>query len=165
MLVTWALLSLIKLFLFTLFIGMIICFLDGPLVVMLIWGLGLLLLLIIYWILLILLALRVGKASLILRMLSVLLLPLEACVYDIPHLSTDWARAFDLKYLETLLTSLGIFVGIREGSLSTLASLMISLPSGLLFLIGVVLGMQWYDTFCLNKLLWMSAISTSHLVL
>ena len=127
MLLIWALLSLIKLFLFSSFIKMIIYFLDRPLVIILMWGLNLLLPLIIHWILSMLLTLRVEKASLIFKMLSVLLLPLETCVYDMPHLSVMWVGAFTLKNLEISLTSLGVLVEIGRGSLSTLASLLISL--------------------------------------
>ena len=109
-----------------------------------------------------LLALRVGKASLILRTLSVLLLPLEACVYDMPCLLVVWTGAFALKNLEILLTFLGVLAGIEGDSLSILASLSVSLPFDLPFLIRFVLGIQWYETFCLNKLLWTSAVRELH---
>ena len=133
MLVMWILLSFIKLFLLVLFIGTITYFLNISLVVILICSLGLLLLLIICWMLLMFFALRVGKASLILRTLSVLLSTLEACPYNIYWLKFAQDSTFVLKNFEILLTSLGILVGIGGSSLSILAGLSVSLSLGLLF--------------------------------
>ena len=114
MLVTWTLLSFIKFFLLSLFIGTITCFLDRPFVVILIHSLGLPLPLMIFWILSILFALRDGKVSLILRTFSVLLLDLEAWAYNFPELVLDWEDFWVLKYLDILLTFLGDLAEIRE---------------------------------------------------
>ena len=60
-------------------------------------------------------ALRVGKASLILRTLLVLLPILEACAYDMPQLILAWVDAFVLKNFEIFLTSLGGFSRDKMG--------------------------------------------------
>ena len=119
-----------------------ICFLDRPLVIILIQGLGLLSPLIIYWMLLMLLALRVGKASLIFRILLILLPPLKTCAYNMSHLLVVQTGTFALKNLEIFLISLRVFAEIGGGSLSILASLLVSLSFNLLFVIGFVLGIQ-----------------------
>ena len=126
-LVMWTLLFSMKFFLLALFMRMITCFLDELLVIMLICSLGFLLPLIIYWILLMFFILRVGKASLILRMFLVLLPILEACVYNLLWLILAWVGIFVLKNFEISLTSLGILTGIEGGSLLILASLLVSL--------------------------------------
>ena len=43
-----------------------------------------------------------------------LLSPLEAYMYNISCLLADWAEAFDLKYLKTLLTFLVTFTEIER---------------------------------------------------
>jgi len=67
---------------FLLLIGMITCFLDGPLVVIWIYGLALGLPLTMFWIWLIFFVLRAGKVSLILMTSDVLVLCLEAYTYE-----------------------------------------------------------------------------------
>ena len=137
MLVMWTLLFSIK---FLLFMRTMTCFLDRPLVVMLICGLSLLLPLIIHWMLSMFFTLRIGKTSLILRIFLVLLPILKVYAYDLSWLILAWVDIFVLKNSEILLISLGVLVRIGGGSLSILASLLMSLPLGLLFLTRLVFG-------------------------
>ena len=67
---------------FLLLIGMITCFLDSLLVIIWICDLALRLLLTMFWIWLIFFVLRAGKAFLILMTSDVLVLCLEAYIYD-----------------------------------------------------------------------------------
>jgi len=140
MLVMWTLLFSIKFLLLALFMRTMTYFLDRPLVVMLICGLSLLLPLIIYWMLSIFFTLRIGKASLILRIFLVLLPILKAYAYDLSWLILVWVDIFVLKNFEILLISLGVLVRIGGSSLSILVSLSVSLPLGLLFLTRLVFG-------------------------
>ena len=75
---TWLLLSSMNFLIFSLFIGTMTCFLEELLIVMLIYGLGLLLPLMIFYIFLIFFTWRDEKMSLILRTFSVLLAGLDA---------------------------------------------------------------------------------------
>ena len=129
-----------KNFLLISYMETMIWFLDGLLVVMLMYGLGLPLPLIILWMLSIFFVLRVGNTSLILRMFLVLLLVIKVCTYDLPGLALAWDGFFILKNLEILLTSLGILAGIRGSNLSTLASLLVFFFLDLLLLTGLVFG-------------------------
>jgi len=141
-LVMWTLLFSMKFFLLALFKRTMTCFIDRPLVVMLICGLSLPLLLIIYWMLSMFFTLRIGKTFLILRIFLVLLFILNVYTYDLSWLILAWVNIFVLKNFEILLISLEVLVRIEGGSLSILASLSVSLPLGLLFLTRLVFGVQ-----------------------
>ena len=132
-----------KALLFSLLIGIITCFLEGPLVV--IWilnlGLGLPLTMLFTWS--ILFALRAGKASLILSTFNILADILVACVYDLTGLLfPTWfmfsAKGFLFwKYLEITLTSFFDLTG-RWGGRGTLSIVTgTGLGCSLLFLVAV----------------------------
>ena len=95
----------------SLLIGMIICFLDGPLVVILMWGFGLFCPWAMLFIWSIFVAFKVGNESLIFKTLDMLIDILEAWAYDLPVwlledllllLSKDF---LGWKYLEMALIS------------------------------------------------------------
>jgi len=113
--------------LLSLFIRTITCFLEGPFVVILILSLGLLLSLIIFWMLLILFALRLEKASLILKTFLVVFLDFDAWEYDLPLLLFSLAELVILKYFYISLTSLGNLAGIDSRNLLTLVGLFVFL--------------------------------------
>jgi len=100
MLVTWRELFFVNFVIFLLLIGMITCFLDGPLVVIWICGLALGLPLTMFWIWLIFFVLRAGKVSLILMTSDVLVLCLEAYTYEFWGCFMTLAGLIFLKYLE-----------------------------------------------------------------
>jgi len=108
----WRELFFINFVIFLLLIGMIICFLDSPLVIIWIHGLVLWLPLTMFWIWLIFFALRAGKASLILMTSDVLVLCLEAYMYDFWGCLVTLASLIFLKYLEIWLTSFCNLAGI-----------------------------------------------------
>ena len=125
MLVTCTLESFMNLLALSKFIGTITCFLDGLLVVIFNFSLGLLLLLMIFWIFWIFLFWRLGNTSLILRVsLAVLVLVDDTWVYNFFSLLS---KVF-LKYFKISTTFLGNFARIREGRTETYASLLVSLP-------------------------------------
>ena len=120
---TWLLLSSMNFLIFSLFIGKMTCFLEEPLIVMLMYGLGLLLPLMIFYIFLIFFTWRDEKVSLILRTFSVLLAGLDAWAYNFSKFLLSWCIFKTLKYLEIALTSLRDLVEMEEDNLSMLSSL------------------------------------------
>ena len=94
---------------FSALMGMMICFLEGPFVVILICGLGLLCPLTILFTWSTFFALRKGNASLIFKTLDMVTEGLVAWAYDFPGFplgalfSSDWF--FDWKYLGMVLIS------------------------------------------------------------
>ena len=142
---------------------MMICFLDGSLVIIWIHGLAFGLLLTILWIWLIFLALRAGKLSLILMTLDVLVPCLETCMYDLGGCLETLASLMFLKYLEIWLTFFVNLVEIRSGIFSILAGVGLSLD--LLFPLdgGEIFGVNFAEIFCLREFKFLSAMSESYL--
>jgi len=97
-------LSFMKLAVLFLFIGMITCFLDGPLVIIWMQGLGLSPPLITFCIWLIFFASRAGNTSFILITSSIWEVGLEVCAYDLRIGLTTGVGLRFLKYLEIWLT-------------------------------------------------------------
>ena len=121
MLLMCMLASLIYLLAVSLFMDTMICLWEEPLVVMLMQGFGLLSPpLIIFWTWLIFLFWSFGNISLILSIWLVILDELklwdleDAWAYDF-----FWGKLIFLKYLETSLTSLGVFARISRGRRET----------------------------------------------
>ena len=123
MLATWSKLFFMNLLMLSLLIGMIICFLDKPLVVIWMHSLEFVLLLMILWIWLIFWALRAGKVSLILITLDILLVCLDACAYNFLGWLDLLTGLVFLKYLEIWLISFCDLAGIRGGIFLMLAGI------------------------------------------
>ena len=87
MFMIWVLKSLMKLLMLLMFMRMMTCFCDGPLVVMLIFGFGFSVLLMIFWTILIFLFWRLGNTSLIFKISLAMLGELE-------ELADTWAYDF-----------------------------------------------------------------------
>ena len=149
--------------LFSLLIGIITCFLDGPLVVIWIQGftLGLPLTRLLIWS--ILFAPRNRKASLILMILEVLVPCFKTWAYDFWGCLDTLVSLMFLKYLEIWLTFFYDLVGIGGGIFSILARDSLSLT--LLFLLGTnrTFRVNFADIFCLRVLEFLSALSESQL--
>ena len=163
MLVMWRELFFINLVILLLFIGMIICFLDGSLVVIWIYGLAFGLPLTILWIWLIFLASRAGKFSLILITSDMLIPCLETCMYNFGDCLEMLTSLIFLKYLKIWLTSFCDLVEIRGGIFLILTG--IGLLIDLLFLLdgAGTLGVNFTKNFCLSEFKFLSAISKSYL--
>ena len=163
--------SFIKEEIFLPLIGMIICLWEGSLVVILMCGLVLfepfmiLLTWSIFW------ALREGNISLIFKTSEVLTEVFEACTYDLPKLTLLlWVELLTvdflgLKYLEIVLTSFLVLAGRGRGG----GTLLIVTGTGftisflLMLLGGIVLGVNFDDTFVLRVFDLLSVNKLSHL--
>ena len=153
----WWLLSFMNFIILSPFIGIIICFLDGPLVVIWIQGLGLGLPLMIFWTWSILLTPRDSKAFFILMTSSVWLEGLEACAYDLLPVLLTGACFIFLKNLEIWLTSLDNFTEIKGRSFLILIGTNLYLLVLLLLTMGFTLGVNFDATFCLKVIKLLSA--------
>ena len=113
---------------------MMICFLNGPFIVMFSLGLGLSSSLMIFWIFSIFLFCRLGKFSLIFNTSLVISgdKEEEAWAYDF---FVSFAMLFFLKYLEISLTFFGDLARIGGEKFEIEASLLTSLPFLLLSLL------------------------------
>ena len=120
-LMTWVAEFFINLTMLSLLIGMMICLCDGPLVVILIWCLGLRFPLTISLIWPIFFTPMDGNISLILITSDVLVLSLDTWVYILLFLGVCISSCLFLKYLEMTLTSFWDLAGIRGGILLVLA--------------------------------------------
>ena len=153
-----------KLLLFSLLIGTITCFLEGPLVIIWIHGLGFRLPLMILLTWSIFFALRARNASLILRTSNVLADGLVACAYDLAGLLfligfLVLAKYFLLwKYLEMMLTSLFDLAGRRDSGETLLIVTSTDFGISLLFLLvdGVILGVNFEAIFTLRVVVLLS---------
>ena len=150
--------------------GMIICFLDGPFVIILMWGFGL------FWPLTILFtwsifwAFKERNISLIFKTLDVLTEGLDACVYDLLGLSLEVWDLFSTKvflgwkYLERTLISLDS--AGKEGRSSTLL-IVTGTDFGISFLLFLlvigVLRVNFEEILVLSELVFWSVKSASHL--
>ena len=103
------------------------------------------------------------KASLILITSDVLVLCLEACMYDFWVSLVTLTSLIFLKYLEIWLTSFCNLVGIGEGIFLILTG--IGLPMDLLLLLdtGSTLRVNFNEIFCLRVLEFLLEMRESHL--
>ena len=139
------------------FIGMITCFLNGLLIVILIQDLGFSLPLMIFCTWLILLALRDGNVSLILMTSSVWLTGFEAWAYNlVRYLLTGITFRF-LKYLEISLTFLDNLAEIGKGSFSMLTGTFLFLSVLLPLITGFTLKVNFEMTFYFKEFKWLLA--------
>ena len=164
MLATWSKESFMKDEMFSPLMGMIICFLDRLLVVILIWGLGL------FWPLTMLLTWSIfstlsdGNVSLIFSMSDVLTGGLKACAYDFSGLvllplvvfSTD--NFLGWKYLEMMLIS--FLVLARRGGGGRTLLIVTGTDFTISFLLplccGIVLRVNFDETLPLRVLVLLS---------
>ena len=147
---------------FSALMGMMTCFLEGPFVVILIRGLGLLCPLTILFTWSIFFALREGNASLIFKMSDVFAEGLVAWAYDFPGFPlgvlflSDWF--FDWKYLEMVLISFFGLVdrgGRGRGALLMVTGLDFGISLLPLLLARGILGVNFDKIFDLSVLvLW-----------
>ena len=160
MLATWREEFFMKDEMFSLLMGMITCFLDGPLVVIIIRGLGL------FWPLTMLFtwstfcALSDGNVSLIFSTSDVLTGGLETCAYDFPGLALLPLAVFSTdnflgwKYLEIILISFLVLAG-RGGEGRTLLIVTgtnFAMSFLLLLCCGIVLRVNFGETLALKVL-------------
>ena len=139
---------------------MITCFLDRPLVVILIWGFGLLSLLMIFWIFLILLAWSLGNFSLIFKVSLIMFPANKAWAYDFFLNFFPLGRSFFLKNLVKSLTFFSNFAGIGRGRDETKASFSVVLVS-LNFSVLIVFSVNLDTTLFLRDTLF-STYKTSY---
>ena len=140
--------------------GMITCFLNGPLVVILIRGLGLFWLLMMLFTWSIFCALSDGNVSLIFSTSDVLTEGLETCAYNFPGLALLPLAVFSpndflgWKYLEMILISFLVLAG-RGGGGRTLL-IVTGTDFAMSFLLplccGIVLGVNFSETLALRVL-------------
>ena len=136
MLVMWMKELFMNFILFSLLMEMIICFLDGPFIVIWIQGFTFVLPLTMLLICLVLLASIVGNTSLILMTSDMLIFCFKAWAYNFWGYLILLANLMFLKYLEIWLTSFWDLVEIGEGIFSIFARVGLSI---ILFL----LVMDW----------------------
>ena len=135
--------------------GTMICFLDGPFVVIWMRGLGLgfpftMLLTLSIW-----LAFKAGKDSLIFSTSYVLDGCFDVWAYDLVGLARLDLLLVILKYFEILLTSLFDLAG-RGGAFSIEVGTGLGISFLLLFLMGAVLGVNLAEIFALRVLVLLS---------
>jgi len=142
----------------SLFMGTIICFLDGPFVVICMRGLGLGFLFTMLLTLLIWLAFKAGKDSLILSISDVLVGCLEVWAYDLVGFARLDLVLISLKYFEIILTSLLDLArsGGREGAFSIETGAGLAISSLLLLLLGIALRVNLEEIFFLRVLVLLS---------
>ena len=153
-----------KALIFSLLIGMITCFLEGPLVIIWILSLGLESPLTMLLIWSIFFALRAGKASLILRTSNMLADILVAWAYNLARLMfPTWflfsAEGFLLwKYLEMTLTSFFDLTRRGDGGETLLIVMGTDFSCSLLLLVVVrmILGENFDTIFSLSDLVLLS---------
>ena len=155
---------------FSLLIGMITCFLDGPLVVIWILGFGLdnpLTMLLIWSIFS---TLRVGNVFLILRTSAVLTVGFEAWAYDLLGFDLSLDLSFEgllfLKYFEIVLTSLAILAG--SGGEGGTLSIEVGTGLGTILLVfvfeeGVIFGVNFVEIFSLSVMVLLLVCKESQL--
>ena len=138
--------------------GTMICFLDGPFVVIWMRGLGLgfpftMLLTLSIW-----LAFKAGKDSLIFSTSYVLDGCFDVWAYDLVGLARLDLLLVILKYFEILLTSLFDLAGRggRGGAFSIEVGTGLGISFLLLFLMGAVLGVNLAEIFALRVLVLLS---------
>ena len=156
---------------FSLLIGIMTCFLDGPLVVILICGLGLFWPLTILFTWSILWALRDRNISLIFKTSDVLIEVLEAWAYDFLELVLlPWTLFLTVdflgwKYLEMTLTSFLVLArrGGSGGTLLIVTGTGFTISFLLLLLGGFDLRVNFTEIFVLSVLDFWSVYRTSHL--
>ena len=152
MLTTWVAEFFMKLLLFLLLIGIITCFLEGPLVVIWIRGLGFRFPLTILLIWSIFSALRVRSISLILSTSDMFTVGFDAWAYDMAGFLSSTDGLLFWKYFEMMFTS--FFDLARRGggggifSMVTGMCLVVSLL--LLLVLGAILGVNLNDIFALR---------------
>ena len=160
MLATWREEFFIKDKTFSLLIGMITCFLDGPLVVILIWGLGLFWPLTMLFIWSIFCVLSDGNVSLIFSMSDMLTEGLKAYVYDFPGLALLPLAVFSTdnflgwKYLEMILISFLVLARRGRGDRTLLIVTGTNFAMFFLSLLCcvIVLGVNFNKTLALRVL-------------
>ena len=106
---------------------------------------------------------RARKVFLILIILDMLVLCLEACIYNFEDCLETLTGLMFLKYLEIWLTSFYNLVGIGGRIFSILARIGLSID--LLFLLnsGGIFGVNFTKIFCLRVFKFLSAISEFYL--
>ena len=167
-LATWNAEFLMNELLLSLLMGTTTCFLDGPFVVIWIWGLGFGLPLMMLLTRSIWLAFRAGKDSLILSTSEVLVVCLKAWAYDLVSFIWFVMVLLSLKYFEIVLILVLDLAGSGGGgggafSMEMGTSLAISFL--LLFLLGIILGVNLEDIFTLRVLVLLSIWRASYLAL
>ena len=150
-LVIYTLEDFMNLVLFSLLIEIITCFLKRFFVIIFSLGLGLPILLMILWMLSILFTYSLGKVFLIFRIS--LILDYKAWAYDFPISFLSVGLILFLKNLDISLTSLEVFMGIREDNFVKRASLLVNLSPLVVLLVLWIFRVNLDETCCLKVLL------------